>query len=326
MKKWLQLSVTLLCSLTLCMTSYAASGQALDRIIVIVNDAVITQSDLDDAIDTMKRQLHNSNTPIPPPDALHKQVLDQLINRKLQLQLAEQAGIKVTDAEVTKTISTIAKNNKMTLPELYQRIASDGLSKAAYRKEIQEEIAIGRVQQQDIGARIMISPQEVDDFMKSAAWRSYNTKEYHLEDILVGLPDTPSSQQVVAAKQRAEQIVEKIHHGTSFKAVAAAESSGSEPLQGGDLGWRKLPEIPTAFADKLTRMKANEILGPIQTANGFHIVYIAGIRTAGMQGNAEAQRKQVQELLFQRKFEEALQSWLNKLRSEAFINMHPDNA
>lgn len=153
---------------------------------------------------------------------------------------------------------------------------------------------------------------------------SFSTKEYHLEDILITLPDTPSSQDVATAKKRADELLAKIKHGLNFSEAAAAESGETNALQGGDLGWRKLPEIPSAFANQLVNMKANEILGPVQTANGFHIVRLAAIRNVDKQPNAAEQRTQVEQLIFQRKFEEGLQSWITRLHSEAFINMHPE--
>ncbi len=328
MKKWLKLSLVL--GYTFLINNYAFAvthnkEQSLDRIVVIVNKTVITQSELDDAINRIKKQLLATHTPIPPAAILRKQVLDQLINHKLQLEMAEQVGIHVTDADVTQAINTVAKKNRITPEKLYAAVAEQGLTKAEYRKEIHDEIAINRVEQQMIGGKMSITQQEVDNFMRSAAWLSYNSKEYHLEDILIALPEKPSAKDMAEAQIRARAVLAKLHRGASFSEAAIADSSGNKALQGGDLGWRKLPEIPSAFANRIVEMKENDIAGPIQTPNGFHIIRVAGIRSVGMQGNKEEQRKQEQELLYQRKFEEALQSWTTKLRSEAYINMHPEN-
>ncbi len=328
MKKWLNASLAILCIFLV--NGYASGNtkgneQSLDRIVVILNKTVITQSELDEAIDRIKKQLVATHTPTPPPNILRKQVLDQLINRKLQLDLAEQTGIHVTESDITQAINTVAQKNRIPVNKLYATVAEQGLNKQEYRKEIHDEIAINRIQQQMIGGKITVSPQEVDDFMRSAAWLSYNAKEYHLEDILIALPETPSAKDITEARARAEAALEKLHKGVSFHQIAAAESSGSKALQGGDLGWRKLPEIPSAFASRLVEMKENDIAGPIQTPNGFHIIRVAGIRSVGMQGSKEEQRKQVQELLYQRKYEEALQTWTTKLRSESYINIHPEN-
>ena len=182
-----------------------------------------------------------------------------------------------------------------------------------------------RVQQQAVGSKISISPQEVNDFMRSKTFSTSNTQEYHLEDILITLPEAPSPQDVAAAKKHAEDIMAKIHHGMSFSQAAAAESGDKNALQGGDLGWRKLAEIPSAFASEIIHMKVNDLVGPLQTPNGFHIIRIAGIRNGGKEPSAAEQRSQVEQLIYQRKLEENLQSWITRLRSQAFINTHPEN-
>jgi peptidyl-prolyl cis-trans isomerase SurA len=330
MRRYLQIFLTVWCGLfihsaTLAAAKTKTTGIALDKIVVVLNTSVITQSELNEAMAKVKNQLASTHTPSPEADVLRKQVLDQLINRKLQLELAEQANIKTDDADIDRAVNSIASRNHITTDELYNSVSNQGLSRADYRKELHDEITIQKVQQQAVASKIMISPQEVDDFMRSAAWLAHNTKEYHLEDILITLPENPSTQDIANAKKRADALLAKIRQGTSFRSAAVSESGDSNALQGGDLGWRKLPEIPSAFATPLLQAKGGDIIGPIQTANGFHIVHVADIRkTTDIKLTAATQHQQVQELLFQRKFEEALQKWITKIRSEAFINTHPD--
>lgn len=323
MRPWVKLIVILSCITTLYNAGAAnAEEQSLDGIVAIVNNSVITQSELHQALTKVQKQLAATQATAPSLAALNKQVLDQLIVRKLQLDLAEQSNITVTDDDIDNAVSRIAKANKIAPQQLYQEVDKQGISKTEYRAELKDEMIMQRIQQQSIGSKITISQQEVDDFMRSAAWQFHNAKEYHLEDILIGLPDSPTSRDIQEAKKRANAILAKLQSGTSFSKAAVEDSNGSKALQGGDLGWLKLPEIPTAFATPLLQAKENEIVGPIQTPNGFHIVHLAGIRSVDMQGNAVDQRKQVQQLLFERKYEEATQNWLAKLRSEAFINTH----
>jgi len=131
-----------------------------------------------------------------------------------------------------------------------------------YEKEIREEITIQQLQQSEIGSHITVTPQQVDDFMRSADWQAFSNKEYHLEDILIALPENPSPQDVAASKKKAEEVLAKIHKGMSFKEAAAEASNNSGAMQGGDLGWRQLPQIPSAFSDPLVHMKESDILGP----------------------------------------------------------------
>jgi peptidyl-prolyl cis-trans isomerase SurA len=308
-------------------TKTKSHGIALDKIVVVLNNSVITQTELDEAMAKTKNQLAGSPTPSPSTDVLRKQVLDQLINRKLQLELAEQGNIHVTETDIDKAVNVIAARNHMSADELYTNVSNQGLQRSEYRQELHDEMTIQKLQQEAVASKITISPQEVDDFMRSAAWLAHNTREYHLEDILITLPENPSTQDISDAKKRADGLLTKLHQGMGFHEAAASESGdSSNALQGGDLGWRKLPEIPSAFANPLIQAKSDDIIGPIQTANGFHIVHVAGIRKATDVPGTTAQSKHqlVQQLLFQRKFEEALQSWLTKIRGEAFIDLHPD--
>jgi peptidyl-prolyl cis-trans isomerase SurA len=296
--------------------------QSLDRIIAIVNETPITETELNEAIDTIKKQTQPGM--LPPADALRKQVLDQVINRKLQLELAKDNGVNITDEQVSKAIESVAKQNKLTLKELMSKVVETGMTEKTYRKEIHDEMLIQEVEQSQVGSKITITPQETDDFMRSATWRAFNNKEYHLEDILISVPEAPSPQDLAQAKTKAEMVIDKLHQGKSFQQVSMEDSGSSGALQGGDLGWRKLPQIPQQFADQLVHMKDKDIIGPVLTPNGYHVVRLAGMRDTHSNVDAKTERQQVEKLIFQRKLEEALQSWLTRIRSEAFINMNPE--
>lgn len=305
----------------------SSSPQSIDRIVAVVNNGVIVESELDEAMSKIKKQLIATNNATPSPDVLRKQVLEQLVNKRLQLQLADMVGLEVNEQTVDKTIESIAKKNHLTTAELYQELQKRGIDRDTYRKDIHDEYMIHQIQQQSIGSKITVSSQEVDDFMRSAAWLAHNNKEYHLEDILVILPDEPSTQDVVSARKKAEALLNTLREsGTNFHDAAIAESEGNKALQGGDLGWRKLPEIPSAFGNLILSGKEGDILGPIQTSNGFHLIHIAGIRHTEMNNKPKDQHAQIQQLIYERKYEEALQGWMTRIRGEAFINMHPEDA
>lgn len=325
MKVILRTSLTAFCGLLITTQISLAKeqhGQSLDKIVAVVNDTPITQTEVGEQVSTVKKQMSANGAPLPPEKVLHKQVLDQLVNRKLELQLAEQAGVKVDDADLDKALTHIAQQNNMTLPQLYDQVKNQGLTVAEYRKVIREEMIIQQVQQQQVGTKISVTPQEVKDFMRSKPWQASNNKEYHLEDILITLPDEPTTQQIQDAKKRADEIVNGLHHGTTFRQAAIANSGDNKALQGGDLGWRKLPEIPSAFAEQVMHMETNDIAGPIQAPNGFHIIHLAAVRDTG--AKQVASNSQVEQLIYQRKMEEAVQNWMAKIRSQAFINMNPE--
>lgn len=307
-----------LCSALISISSFAKTAD-LDNIVATVNEDVITTSELKRALTAAHLQIAQEHAPIPSDTVLRKQVLDQLINKKIQMQIAEQTGVQVHEDELENTITHIAEENSLSLDEFYHRLQVEGISSNDYRNEMREQITIHRLQQQEVAGKINVSPQEITTFLKSKTWQNNSNKEYHLEDILIPVSDTPSPEELASAKKQADQVMTKLHGGTSFAAVAQSESGSSNALQGGDLGWRKLAEIPSAFADQITRMHAKEVAGPIQTPNGFHIISLTEERFADAQ--AAPNREQVRELLLQRKFEEAAQNWVSRLRSQAFISV-----
>ena len=309
----------LLCSTLLCVSSYAKkTEQPLDQIIAIVNDDVVTKTEFNHALATAKIQIVQEQIPMPSANVLEKQVLDQLINKKLELQIAKLANVNVTDADLNEAVKHIAEQNSMSVNELYQRINQEGMSTASYRTEMHDQMTLQKLQQQEVVSHIIITPQEVTTFLNSKAWQNNNSKEYRLEDILIPVAEAPSSTEIAVARKHAEEVMAKLNQGQSFQQLAQSESGDAHALQGGDLGWRKLPEIPSTFADHVVAMKPKEISGPVQAPNGFHIIRLVNVRDSGSK-QAAPDRKQIEQLLLQRKFEEAVQSWVSKLRSQAFI-------
>lgn len=292
--------------------------QPLDKIVAVVNDDVVTKSELNHALGIVKMQMTQQQLPVPADKILQTQVLDQLINKKLQLQLAKQAGIKVTDVDLNNAISNVANQNNISVSTLYERLNQEGMSTTDYRNEIREQLTLHKLQQQEVVSRITISPQEVKNFSRSKVWQDNEIKEFHLEDILLPTSETPSSEEVAALKNRAQTIIAKLKKGQTLRDITKAEANVNPALQSEDLDWRKLPEVPSVFAEQVAHMQAKEIAGPIQASNGLHILILKGLRSTGSK-SAALSKKQVEDLLLQRKFEEALQNWVSKLRSQAYI-------
>lgn len=318
MKKIISLAL-----LAMSFTGQAIAGpqttkQPLDQMIAIVNDDVISRSELDKALSSAKMMLSHENAASPSSRTLQKQVLDQLINKKIQLQIAKQSGVQITDLELDRAIKHIASQNSMNVSDLYERINQDGMPTSEYRDEIRDQLTMQKLQQQEVASKMTISPQEVSNFMRSRAWQTNAAKEYHLADLLIPLSDSPSTEDVQRAKVHADEIMAQLNKGKNFEEVTLAESHSNQPLQGGDLGWRQLPEIPSAFSEQVVKMKPKTIAGPIQTANGFHIIRLIESRALDAKQVATS-RKMIESQLLQQKFEEAVQNWVSKLRSQAFV-------
>lgn len=302
-----------------CRLSFANANQPLDTIAAVVNDDVITTSELNHAMELVKLQLFQEKASVPDAKVLQKKVLDELINKKLQLQLATQAGIKTTDAELNAAISGIAKQNNISVDDLYQRLNQEGMKTNDYRNEMRDQMTLHHLQQAEVINRIHITPQEIKSFMNSNLWQDQSTQEYHIEDLLVPLPDAPTPAQVMAAKKEARALAALYTPEQKLSALAKKLPAGTKvKVQTGDLGWRKMAEIPSIFSEQVQRMKAQEISEPIHAPNGFHVIRLSAVRSSNP-NRANLNSKQVENLVMQRKFEQGVEQWLSKLRSTAFI-------
>lgn len=326
MNKKILIFILWCCSLMIVNTAFAVgttlSPMPLDRIVAIVSTDVITESQLVHQIAIMKNEIKQANMQLPPENVLRKQVLQQLIDQQLQLHLANNTGIHVSDTELNAGLQRIAKQRNVSLPELYRQVQKIGYSIKAFQQEVRNQIKIEKLQQRDVISRIKVTPQEVNDFLRTVRQSGQSvSREYHLCNILIPLPDASSPAQIAKAEEKAKNIMQQLKHGANFEKLAMAKSGGSKALQGGDLGWRKLAELPTVFAGKVKTMKINDVVGPIRASNGVHIIKLLGTRAP--QSSQQINKKQIEQMIFQRKVEEELQQFINTLRSQVYVKQFP---
>lgn len=320
------------CSATSTQTSLSPTNDAnpalttgpINKIVAIVNNEVITDVELDKQISVVSANLATNHTQLPPAAILRQQVLDQMINENLQLQIAKQNGIQVDDVDINSAIQTIATKNGKTTAEMFTSIKTMGLSTADFREEIRKELIINKLQGQQVASKITITPEEVNDYLSSTAGQSLDTQEYHLADILVTFSnDAPTADQINETKQKAQALLDQIKKGSNFETLAVGHSKGDNALQGGDLGWHQLLQMPSVFAAQVIHMQTGDIVGPIYTENGFYILKLLGTRAQDKTNALTPQqlKETVENLIFQRKLQERLQNWIIQLRSSAYIKI-----
>jgi len=252
--------------------------QEINRIVAVVNDDVIVQSELDAKIKLVREQLQAQNTPLPAPEVLRRQVLNRLITQHLELQLASKNNITVDDDTLDAAMRRLASQNGMNLTQFRAALERDGYDYTQFRDEIRKQIIIQRLQQRMINDRVQVTSQEVDNELSRMAATGQSHEEYHLAHILVAVPDAASPAQIQAAKRKAEGILEKLRKGADFREMAVAQSDGQQALKGGDLGWRKAGQLPTIFANIVQNMKPGQISGLIRSPSGFHIIKLVAKR------------------------------------------------
>jgi peptidyl-prolyl cis-trans isomerase SurA len=256
----------------------AQQSQSLDRIAAIVDEDVVLQSELDRAIVNIKAQYAGREGQLPPDDVLSRQVLERLVLVKLQVARAESSGIKVSDQELNQALNAIAQQNGSNLDALRQRLAADGVDFNDFRSSVRDEITVQRLRQSFAQSRISVSEGEVDAALKQEA--TVGT-QYHLAHILIALPEAATADQISTGQKKADGVKALLDKGElDFNAAAVRYSDSPNALEGGDLGWRSLDEIPNAFAQMMTNMKAGDVVGPLRGPSGFQLLKLVEVRDA----------------------------------------------
>jgi len=271
------------CALLVAGAGHAALGATariteLDRIVAIANDNVITLSELDAETRAIKQQLQGQNTNPPPDNILRKQVLERLIVKRLQLEVAARNNVRVDDQTLNLALRNIATQNNLSLGQFRDVLEKEGFSFDKFRENIRDEITIRRLQARQVDNRVTVTDREVEDFLATQGARASANREYHLAHILIAVPEASSPEKIQAARQEADEVLHKLRSGADFGQIAVASSDGQQALQGGDLGWRKAGQLPTIFSDVIINMQEGEISDLIRSPSGFHIIRLVAIR------------------------------------------------
>lgn len=250
----------------------------LDRIVAVVNSDVITQLELSDRLRTVTQQLQKQGTPLPPPELLEKQLLERIIMDKVQLQFAQENGVKVDDTQLDKTLQRIGQENGLGPDQFRAALEHDGVNFAKFREDIRNEIIMGRLREREVDNRVTVSEAEVDAYLASLAMTKGDGNEFNLAHILVRVPEQASPEQLQKLKARATQALEELKSGKDFRQIAASYSDAPDALQGGQLGWRSSGQLPTLFTEILNTLKPGETSEVLRSANGFHILKLLAKR------------------------------------------------
>ena len=278
MKKTKIIQAILLAICSFLAVSITTQAIAADKIIAIVNKEVITQSQLNEQVSLARKQAAATRQTLPAN--LQKFILDRMIDSRLQLQLAKSMGIEVSDDTVNQTIEGIAQRNNLTTAQLREALKREGLDFARYSKDMREQIALSQLHQRVLGGKIKVNDEDVDLQMRAGnpAPKNQQPAQYHVADILLTLPENATPADIAAKRKEAEASLAHLRQGASFEELAVVKSGGPDALKGGDLGWRKLSELPSLFAPYVTKMRPGQLSEIIQAPNGFHILHLIDMR------------------------------------------------
>lgn len=249
----------------------AMAAQAIDRIVAVVNDEVITESELNARLEEVRKRIAAQKIQSPPINILKKQVLERSVLEHLQTQQARRMGIHAGNDKVEAALRNIAEQNKLSMPALYKALAQDGVSQEAFREQIRNQILIQQLVEREIGNRVTVSDAEVDNFLANSENRDGGT-EYDLSHILITLPEAATPEIIQRTRQRTEDILQSLRKGGAFDQAAIANSQGENALEGGRLGWKKTGQLPTLFVNALKTMRPGDVSDVLRSPGGFHIL------------------------------------------------------
>ncbi|MEK1907475.1 MAG: peptidylprolyl isomerase [Pseudomonas sp.] len=249
-----------------------ADVQSLNRVVAIVDNDVIMQSQLDQRVREVEQTIAKRGAEAPPRDVLQQQVLERLIVENLQLQIGDRSGIRITDEELNQAMGSIAQRNNLSLDQFRAALARDGLSYDDARNQIRREMVISRVRQRRVAERIQVTEQEVQNFLASDLGKLQLSEEYRLANILIPVPEGASPEVIQAAGKRVGEVYNQLRSGTDFAQLAISSSASETALEGGEIGWRKAAQLPPPFDSMIGALSVGEVTEPVRTPGGFIIL------------------------------------------------------
>lgn len=254
----------------------ASEPQLLNAVVAVVNNDVITTDELAERAHSAALNLRRQKIQLPPMQQLRVQVLEQLILERAISQRARETGIRVDDGIVNATIEQIAQQNKISVAELRRRLSLDGVTFPQFREEIRSQIVAQRLREREVDDEIKIPESEIDAFLADQAGYNINdTIEYNISHIWIPTSENMSSDELSAARDTADDILERAQDGEDFGRLAASYSKASDALDGGNLGWRTLSQMPTALAAAVrdARQQSSKVAMNV-SSDGYYIVKV----------------------------------------------------
>ena len=272
-----------------------AFSKILDQAIVIIENDVITQTEYQKKLRFILNQYQLTGSQ-PPQDmeAFYKQVLENMIQKRLQIQFARKAGLEIKEWMIDKSMENMAKRANLSLIDFREKIIESGVDYSVYRENLKEDLITREIQRRVISQRIKISEKEIDEFIEHQSHVFKENNEYKISLVLVSVKETPSINEKNAAKSKIKMVKEKFLSGENFASLARMYSDSGNALDGGDLGWRKISEVPEIFLSSLENMDKGEISEIIETLNGFYVFFLEDKKEME---NVEIEERKVRHIL-----------------------------
>ena len=264
---------------------FAAQAQELDRIVAIVDDSVVTLTQLEQRVGQIRQRFADDPSQLPPEDVLRQQVLDRLIVEEIQLQMARRSGVQVPDEQIDQAFAELATANGMNPREFLDELSAMGeTSVTQVVTNLRDELVLQQLQQSMVSGRIQVTQAEVDNFLDSAEGQMWTAPELNLQHIFLPLPGNASPDQAAQAEQILLDIYSQLDQGTEFESLAVQYSASPTALEGGSLGWRRSIEFAPELGNAIEATEVGSVSAPVRAASGIHIFKVNGQRDSSASG------------------------------------------
>ncbi|MFT5550257.1 MAG: peptidyl-prolyl cis-trans isomerase SurA, partial [Candidatus Azotimanducaceae bacterium] len=271
MIRFISLFVWLFFSSSFFTSQLLAAPISIDTIVAIVDEDVITRSEVDSRLKITKAEFATNNQRLPNAEVLNRQLMELMINESILIQKAKERGINITDGQLNQAMINLAKNNQKNLTEFRAFLIGQNINYVKFREKIRQEMLLGELRRQYTARTASISEAELNDFIGRTGDDLENA-EYNISHILLALPDAATPEEISTALESANDILARLQQGIEFNTLANEFSAGSNALQGGNLGWRGRAEIPSLFSEEVLKMQPGDYAGPLRSPSGFHII------------------------------------------------------
>ncbi len=263
-----------------------------DFVVALVNSEPITNSELQTEVKRALQQLSQQRRPLPDKNELTRQVLERLIGDRIQLQLANQSGIRIDDAAVDLAEQNIARQNQLGVAELRRQLLADGVSASQFRAQLREQLTLTRLRERELDPRVRVTELDIDQYLREAQSNSDPaTRQISLAQILVAVPDGASDAQVATLQARAEALLSRVRAGEDFNNLARAASDAPDRSNGGQLGLRTADRYPTLFVDATRALAVGEVSALVRSGAGFHLLKVMERQDANLPPTAVTQTR-----------------------------------